>query len=60
MNDVSNEPAYLRMVHAEGPADALAQAQLDRNDAIYQRQHEMKALLNNLVHLKDIRALEVA
>lgn len=59
-NDADNEPVHLTLMQAEELAAAMAQVQLDRNSDIYQRQREMKELLNNLVHLGDIRALEVA
>ncbi|HAN8172616.1 TPA: DUF4376 domain-containing protein, partial [Escherichia coli] len=34
---------------------AMAQAQVDRNDEIYQRQREMKEELNNLEDLRSVR-----
>ena len=34
---------------------AMVQAQVDRNDEIYQRQREMKEALNSLEDLKSIR-----
>ncbi|HAP2505009.1 TPA: DUF4376 domain-containing protein, partial [Escherichia coli] len=40
-------------------ATAMAQAQVDRNDEIYQRQREMKQELNNLEDLRSIRAFDV-
>ncbi|HCP4081187.1 TPA: DUF4376 domain-containing protein, partial [Escherichia coli] len=40
-------------------AAAMAQAQVDRNDEIYQRQREMKEELNNLNDLRSIRAFDV-
>ncbi|MBC1112655.1 DUF4376 domain-containing protein, partial [Escherichia coli] len=36
-------------------AAAMAQAQVDRNDEIYQRQREMKEELNNLEDLRSVR-----
>ncbi|EMQ5134216.1 DUF4376 domain-containing protein, partial [Escherichia coli] len=40
-------------------ATAMAQAQVDRNNEIYQRQREMKEELNNLDDLRSIRAFDV-
>ncbi|HFV8024177.1 TPA: DUF4376 domain-containing protein, partial [Escherichia coli] len=40
-------------------AAVMAQAQVDRNDEIYQRQREMKQELNNLEDLRSIRAFDV-
>lgn len=37
----------------------MAQAQVDRNHEIYQRQREMKEELNNLDDLRLIRAFDV-
>ncbi|HCO0817945.1 TPA: DUF4376 domain-containing protein, partial [Escherichia coli] len=39
---------------------ALAQAQGDRNDEIYQRQREMKERLSNLDDLRLIRAMTIS
>ncbi len=47
------------MPELEELAAALAQAQVDRNDEIYQRQREMKEELNNLDDLRSIRAFDV-
>ncbi|ELZ8461577.1 DUF4376 domain-containing protein, partial [Escherichia coli] len=41
-------------------AAAMAQAQVDRNDEIYQRQREMKDELNNLEDLRSIRAMTIS
>ncbi|EHX7857858.1 DUF4376 domain-containing protein, partial [Escherichia coli] len=38
---------------------AMAQAQVDRNDEIYQRQREMKERLSSLDDLVSIRAFDV-
>lgn len=59
-NDACNEPVPMTMAQAEELAAAMAQAQLERNNETFLRQREMKAQLNNLVHLEDIRLLEVA
>lgn len=58
-NDASNEPVHLTMAQAEELAAAMAQAQLDRNSDIYQRQREMKSELSNLENLKSIRDLRL-
>ncbi|ELR5586808.1 DUF4376 domain-containing protein, partial [Escherichia coli] len=41
-------------------AAAMAQAQVKRNDEIYQRQREMKEELNNLEDLRSIRAMTIS
>lgn len=43
------------MPELEELATAMAQAQVDRNDEIYQRQREMKEELSNLEDLKSVR-----
>ncbi|EIB0408789.1 DUF4376 domain-containing protein, partial [Escherichia coli] len=43
------------MPELEELATAMAQAQVDRNDEIYQRQREMKEELNNLEDLNSVR-----
>ncbi|HAW3283666.1 TPA: DUF4376 domain-containing protein, partial [Escherichia coli] len=43
------------MPELEELAAAMAQAQVDRNDEIYQRQREMKDELNNLEDLNSVR-----
>ncbi|HDW3042401.1 TPA: DUF4376 domain-containing protein, partial [Escherichia coli] len=40
-------------------ATAMAQAQVDRNDEIYQRQREMKEQLSQLSTLDEVRAFSV-
>ncbi|HFB2156439.1 TPA: DUF4376 domain-containing protein, partial [Escherichia coli] len=47
------------MPELEELAAAMAQAQVDRNDEIYQRQREMKEELNNLDDLHSIRKLAI-
>ncbi|WP_122988206.1 DUF4376 domain-containing protein, partial [Escherichia coli] len=49
----------LSMQELEELAAAMAQAQVDRNDEIYQRQREMKQELNNLEDLGSIRAFGI-
>ncbi|MXE01037.1 DUF4376 domain-containing protein, partial [Escherichia coli] len=46
--DADNQQVKLSMPELEELAAAMAQAQVDRNDDIYQRQREMKEELNNL------------
>ncbi|HGG6426250.1 TPA: DUF4376 domain-containing protein [Salmonella enterica subsp. enterica serovar Kottbus] len=58
-NDAGNQPVRLTMAQAEELAAAMAQAQLDRNSDIYQRQREMKGALQNAGTLDVIRALQI-
>ena len=58
-NDASNEPVPMTMAQAEELAAAMAQAQLDRNNEVYQRQREMKELLSLLTTLNGVRAFRV-
>ncbi|WP_089581606.1 DUF4376 domain-containing protein [Escherichia coli] len=58
--DADNQQVKLSMQELEELAAALAQAQVDRNDEIYQRQREMKQELNNLEDLHSIRKLVVS
>ncbi|HCP1390375.1 TPA: DUF4376 domain-containing protein, partial [Escherichia coli] len=55
-----NQQVKLSMPELEELAAAMAQAQVDRNDEIYQRQREMKEELNNLEDLHSIRRLVVS
>ncbi|EBX0572794.1 DUF4376 domain-containing protein, partial [Salmonella enterica subsp. enterica serovar Utah] len=57
--DASNQQVHLTMAQAGELAAAMAQAQVDRNDEIYQRQREMKEELNNLDDLHSIRKLAI-
>ncbi|EMV2615338.1 DUF4376 domain-containing protein, partial [Escherichia coli] len=57
--DADNQQVKLSMQELEELAAAMAQAQVDRNDEIYQRQREMKQELNNLEDLRSIRAFDV-
>lgn len=57
--DADNQQVKLSMQELEELAAAMAQAQVDRNDEIYQRQREMKEELNNLDDLRSIRAFDV-
>ncbi|HAW3396949.1 TPA: DUF4376 domain-containing protein [Escherichia coli] len=58
--DADNQQVKLSMPELEELAAAMAQAQVDRNDEIYQRQREMKQELNNLEDLHSIRKLVVS
>ncbi|EHH4324841.1 DUF4376 domain-containing protein [Escherichia coli] len=57
--DADNQQVKLSMQELEELAAAMAQAQVDRNDEIYQRQREMKQELNNLEDLGSIRAFGI-
>lgn len=58
--DADNQQVMLSMPELEELAAAMAQAQVDRNDEIYQRQREMKQELNNLEDLHSIRELIIS
>ncbi|EFA4861494.1 DUF4376 domain-containing protein [Escherichia coli] len=58
--DANNQQVKLSMPELEELAAALAQAQVDRNDEIYQRQREMKERLSNLDDLRSIRAMAIS
>ncbi|HAE1144363.1 TPA_asm: DUF4376 domain-containing protein [Salmonella enterica subsp. enterica serovar Enteritidis] len=57
--DASNQQVHLTMAQAGELAAAMAQASMDRNNEIYQRQRDMKDALNSLTALADIRAYRV-
>ncbi|TGB68944.1 DUF4376 domain-containing protein [Escherichia sp. E4930] len=57
--DADNQQVQLSMSELEELAAAMAQAQADRNDEIYQRQREMKEELNNLEDLHSIREMTI-
>ena len=57
--DAENQQVKLSMPELEELAAAMAQAQVDRNDEIYQRQREMKERLSSLDDLVSIRAFDV-
>ncbi|EFH7249402.1 DUF4376 domain-containing protein, partial [Escherichia coli] len=57
--DADNQQVKLSMPELEELAAAMAQAQVECNDEIYQRQREMKEELNNLDDLRSIRAFDV-
>lgn len=57
--DADNQQVKLSMSELEELATAMAQAQVDRNDEIYQRQREMKEQLSRLSILDEVRALTV-
>ncbi|HFL4487625.1 TPA: DUF4376 domain-containing protein [Escherichia coli] len=58
--DADNQLVKLSMPELEELAAAMAQAQVDRNDGIYQRQREMKDELNNLEDLRSIREMAIS
>ncbi|HBA8713445.1 TPA: DUF4376 domain-containing protein [Escherichia coli] len=58
--DAENQQVKLSMQKLDELLTAMAQAQVDRNDEIYQRQREMKQELNNLEDLYSIRKLVVS
>ncbi|MDC7886286.1 DUF4376 domain-containing protein, partial [Escherichia coli] len=57
--DANNQQVKLSIQELEELATAMAQAQVDRNDEIYQRQREMKEQLSQLSILDEVRALTV-
>ncbi|ENO6521005.1 DUF4376 domain-containing protein [Escherichia coli] len=57
--DADNQQVKLSMPELEELAAAMAQAQVDRNDEIYQRQREMKEQLSRLSTLDEVRVLTV-
>ncbi|ENY9402374.1 DUF4376 domain-containing protein [Salmonella enterica] len=57
--DADNQQVKLSMPELEELAAAMAQAQVDRNDGIYQHQREMKEQLSRLSILDEVRALTV-
>lgn len=56
-NNASHQPVPMTVTQAVDLAAAMAQAQLDRNNEIYQRQREMKEKLNELNELHSIREM---
>ncbi|MEB0964950.1 DUF4376 domain-containing protein [Citrobacter braakii] len=58
-NDANNEAVHLTLAQAEELAAVMAQAQLDRNNEIYQHQRELKDVLDELVDLRSIRELAI-
>ncbi|HCN9863213.1 TPA: DUF4376 domain-containing protein, partial [Escherichia coli] len=58
--DANNQQVKLSMPELEELAAAMAQAQVERNDEIYQRQREMKEELNNLEDLRSIREMAIS
>ncbi|HGE9175183.1 TPA: DUF4376 domain-containing protein [Escherichia coli] len=57
--DADNQQVKLSMQKLDELLTAMAQAQVDRNDEIYQRQREMKEQLSRLSTLDEVRALTV-
>ncbi|MDC6783907.1 DUF4376 domain-containing protein [Escherichia coli] len=58
--DAANNLVTLTMAQLQELAAAMAQAQVKRNDEIYQHQREMKEELNNLEDLRSIRAMTIS
>ena len=58
--DADNQQVKLSMSELEELVAAMAQAQVDRNDEIYQRQREMKEELSSLGDLRSIRAMTIS
>ena len=58
--DAENQQVKLSMSELEELAAAMAQAQIERNDEIYQRQREMKERLSSLDDLRSIRAMAIS
>lgn len=58
--DADNQQVKLSMQKLDELLTAMVQAQVDRNDEIYQRQREMKDELNNLEDLRSIRAMTIS
>ncbi|TPD47935.1 DUF4376 domain-containing protein, partial [Escherichia coli] len=57
--DAENQQVKLSMQQLDELLTAMVQAQVDRNDEIYQRQREMKEELSSLEDLDAIRAFNV-
>ncbi|WP_095628560.1 DUF4376 domain-containing protein [Shigella sonnei] len=57
--DAANNLVTLTMAQLQELAAAMARAQVEHNDEIYQRQREMKELLSRLSMLDEVRALTV-
>ncbi|HHH7628374.1 TPA: DUF4376 domain-containing protein [Escherichia coli] len=57
--DAENQQVKLSMQKLDELLTAMVQAQVDRNDEIYQRQREMKEELSNLEDLGSIRAFGI-
>lgn len=53
--DADNQQVKMSMPELEGLATAMAQAQVERNDEIYQRQRELKEELSSLGDLNSVR-----
>ncbi|ELY4543921.1 DUF4376 domain-containing protein [Cronobacter sakazakii] len=57
--DASNNLVELTMAQLQELAAVMAQAQMARNDGIYQRQREMKGVLESLEDLSSIRVFSI-
>lgn len=58
--DADNQQVKLSMQKLDELLTAMAQAQVDRNDEIYQRQREMKGRLSSLDDLRSIRSMLIS
>lgn len=58
--DAENQQVKLSMQQLDELLTTMVQAQVDRNDAIYRRQREMKDELNNLDDLRSIREMVIS
>ncbi|HHW0866843.1 TPA: DUF4376 domain-containing protein [Escherichia coli] len=58
--DADNQQVKLSKQKLDELLTAMAQAQVDRNDEIYQRQREMKEELSSLEDLRSIRAMTIS
>ena len=58
--DAANNLVTLTMAQLQELAAAMARAQVEHNDEIYQRQREMKDELNNLEDLRSIREMAIS
>lgn len=58
--DADNQQVKLSIPELEELAAAMAQAQVDRNDEIYQRQREMKERLSSQDDLRSIRSMLIS
>ncbi|EOT4991531.1 DUF4376 domain-containing protein [Escherichia coli] len=56
--DADNQQVKMSISELEELATAMAQAQVNRNDEIYQHQRQMKDALDSLNNLADIRAFQ--
>ena len=58
--DADNQQVKLSIPELEELSTAMAQAIVERNDGIYQRQRELKEELNKLDDLRSIREMTIS